>query len=62
VRGPVRDHDPVRLDLDDPAGEVVGLTMDTAATGWHTLRMTGSGLPADGSSFELRVTYTAGDL
>ena len=61
ARGPVRDHDPVRLDLDDPAADVVGLTTDTTATGWHTLRITGSGLPEDGSSFELRVTYTAGD-
>ena len=47
---------------DGPAGEILDLAADVVATGWHTLRVTGSGLPADGSDFSLRVTYTAGDF
>ena len=42
--------------LDDAAGN---LTVGIVATGWHTLRVTGSGLPPEGRAFELRVTYTA---
>jgi alpha-amylase len=60
VLGPAADQVP--LDFDDPADQGQGVTVQVAATGWHTLRLTGTALPAEGSPFQLRVTYTAGHL
>ncbi len=46
---------------DDQAGsDAQGETARTAEAGWHTLLVATDGLPAQGSAFELEVTYMGG--
>jgi hypothetical protein len=40
----------------DQAGNTVKVTVQQS--GWHTLRVRGTGLPAAGASYEAIVTYT----
>jgi alpha-amylase len=62
----------VKLEVLGPAGALIAserwtaigdapsrVEMKTTESGWHTLRLTSSKLPSEGSPFELTVTYTA---
>jgi alpha-amylase len=63
----------ITLEVLDPAGKVIGtqkwtypagsqpaeLKAHASKSGWHTLRLTSTDLPAEGVPFELEVTYTA---
>ena len=63
----------IKLEVLSAAGKTIGsqnwsaqdknlppvLNLRAAPGGWHTLRLTSTGLPAEGIPFELTVTYTA---
>ncbi len=66
-------HAQITLEVLSPAGKTLGsqnwtrpshtpagnLRVQAAGNGWHALRLTSANLPAEGTAFELTVTYTA---